>query len=98
LAAAARALQLAGGERLARRIGTAFGFEEVDIETGSTNGAAALVLGRQLSPRLYINYSIGLFESENVLRLRYRLTPNWSLEAQSGGTTSGGDIFYTIER
>src|SRR5690606_31330898 len=67
LAAAARALQLAGGERIARRIGAAFGFEEVDIETGSTNEAAALVLGRQLSPRLYINYSIGLFESENVL-------------------------------
>lgn len=97
LAAAARALQLAGGERLAQRIGAQFGFEEVEIETGTTQESAALVLGRRLSPRLYVNYSIGLFEPSNVLRLRYQLTPNWSLEAQSG-TSSGGDLLYTLER
>lgn len=97
LAAAARALQLVGGERLAQRIGAQFGIEEIEIETGTTTERAALVLGKQLSPRLYINYSIGLFEPENVLRLRYRLSPHWSLEAQSG-RSAGGDLFYMIER
>lgn len=97
LAAAARALRLAGGERLAQRIGASFGIEEVEIETGTTPESAALVLGKQLSPRLYINYSIGLFEPVNVLRLRYRLSPHWSLEAQSG-PAAGGDLIFTIER
>jgi translocation and assembly module TamB len=97
LATAARALKLAGGEQLARRIGSRFGIEEVDIETGSTNEAAALVLGKQLSPRLYINYSIGLFAPANVLHLKYKLGKHWSLEAQSGAQ-AGGDLIYTIER
>ena len=97
LAAAARALKLAGGERLAQRIGAVFGVEQVAIETGTTSEAAALVLGKQLSPRLYINYSIGLFTPENVLQLKYKLSQRWSLEAQSG-TRAGGDLIFTIEK
>ena len=57
----------------------------------------ALILGKHLSPRLYINYSIGLFDSASVFRLRYQLTRHWSVEAQSG-TATGGDILYSIER
>jgi len=55
------------------------------------------VLGKQLSPRLYINYSIGLFTPENVLQLKYKLSQRWSLEAQSG-TRAGGDLIFTIEK
>lgn len=97
LATAARALRLAGGERLAQRIGATFGIEDIGIEAGGTQQAAALVLGKQLSPRLYINYSIGLFTPENVLHLKYKLGQRWSLEAQSG-TQAGGDLIYTIEK
>jgi len=97
LAAAARALQLAGGERLARRIGAVFGVEEVQIETGAANESAALVLGKQLSPRLYINYSIGLFTPVNVAHLKYKLSQRWSLEAQSGAQ-AGGDLIFSIEK
>lgn len=65
--------------------------------TGATGESAALVLGRQLSPRLYINYSIGLFTPANVLHLKYKLGKHWSLEAQSG-VRAGGDLIYTIEK
>ena len=109
LAAAALALRLTGGDALAQRIGSAFGIEEVGIESGTTgttgttgNAAttgqsAALVLGKQLSPRLYINYSIGLFTPTNVAHLKYKLSQRWSLEAQSGAQ-AGGDLIFTIEK
>jgi len=97
LAAAARALKLAGGERLAQRLGQRFGIEEVDIEKSPGTDQAALVLGKHLSPRLYINYSIGLFESVNVFRIRYQLATHWILQAESGDR-KGGDLLYTIER
>jgi translocation and assembly module TamB len=98
LAGAARALRLSGGEQLAQRIGSRFGIEEVEIKNVEGTEQAALVLGKQLSPRLYINYSIGLFEQVNVFRIRYQLSKSWSVEAQSGTTTTGGDLLYTIER
>jgi len=115
LAAAALALRLTGGDALAQRIGSAFGIEEVGIEstttgTTSTSGttaatgtaattgqSAALVLGKQLSPRLYINYSIGLFTPTNVAHLKYKLSQRWSLEAQTGAQ-AGGDLIFTIEK
>lgn len=97
LASAATALKLAGGERLAERLAARFGIEEVGIESGDTSEEAALVLGKYLSPRLYINYSIGLFDQVNVLRLRYQLTTRWALQVESG-TYAGADLLYTIER
>lgn len=97
LAGAAAALQLSGGEFLAQRIGARFGIEEVSIEGGTENQDAALVLGRQLSPRLYVNYSIGLFEQVNVFRIRYKLSARWALQAESGPYT-GADLLFTIER
>lgn len=97
LAGAAAALRLTGGEFLAQRIGARFGIEEVSIEGGTEHQDAALVLGRQLSPRLYVNYSIGLFEQVNVFRIRYKLSARWALQAESG-PYSGADLLYTIER
>jgi translocation and assembly module TamB len=97
LAAAASALRLSGGERVAKWIGSRIGIEEVDITTGAINDQASLVLGKRLSPRLYVNYSIGLFERANVFRIQYRLSRYWMLEAQSGTNSAGGDLLYTIE-
>ncbi len=97
LASAATALKLSGGERIAENLAGRFGIEEVGIESGSTSDEASLVLGKHLSPRLYVNYSIGLFEQINVLRLRYRLSAHWALQVESG-TYAGADLLYTIER
>lgn len=97
LLGAVSALALTGGDMLARRIGSRFGFEEVAIQTGDTPEEAAFVVGRYLSPKLYVSYSVGLFEQINLLRLRYQLSRRWTVQTETG-TYSGGDLFYTIER
>ena len=97
LASAATALKLSGGEMLAERLAARFGIEEVGIESGATSENASLVLGKHLSPRLYVNYSIGLFEQINVLRLRYQLSTSWALQVESGAF-AGADLLYSIER
>jgi translocation and assembly module TamB len=58
---------------------------------------AALMLGRHLSPRLYVGYGIGIFQRFNVFRMRYLLTESWSLQAETG-LESSMDIFYSLER
>jgi translocation and assembly module TamB len=65
---------------------------------GNDNGDdAALVVGRYLSPKLYVSYGVGLMESLNSITLRYPLSKRWQLEAESG-EVHGADQFYTIER
>ncbi len=72
------------------------GIDEVEVEAGGPGEGSSIVLGRYLSPRLYVGYGIGLLEEANSVRMRYQLTELWSLEGRSG-TTSSADLLYTIE-
>ncbi len=96
---AALALGLKGGDFLAKRFKGKLGLDEVRIGTqsGEDTGQASLVLGKYLSPEIYVSYGIGLFEPIYTFRLRYRLSEKWALETESG-VESSGDLFYTIER
>jgi len=58
----------------------------------------SLVLGKYLSPRLYVSYGLGLFNRSSTLRLRYKLGKHWTLETESGTNADmGADLMYTIE-
>ncbi|MEM9058344.1 MAG: translocation/assembly module TamB domain-containing protein, partial [Pseudomonadota bacterium] len=55
------------------------------------------VIGKYLSPDLYVSFGLGLFDAVNALRIRYRVNNNWSI-AVSSGDESSSDIEYTLER
>jgi translocation and assembly module TamB len=97
MAKAALALGLAGGDSLARQLGDRFGFDEMRVESSNTGDQASLVVGRYLSPRLYVSYGVGLVESINKINLRYELSDRWRLEAESG-EYQGADLLFSIER
>ena len=97
MAQAALALGLSGGDQLARVIGDRFGLDEMRIESNDTGDQASLVLGRYLSPKLYVSYGVGLIGSFNTLNLRYQISERWQLKTESG-ENQGADLMYTIER
>ncbi|TVQ44286.1 MAG: hypothetical protein EA371_13615 [Gammaproteobacteria bacterium] len=97
LNSAANSLALSGGNLLAREIGGRLGFDEVGVAAGAEPGSASLVVGKYLGPRLFVSYGVGLFEAVNELRLRYRLSNRWTLEAASGEQSSA-DVIFTVER
>lgn len=96
MARAALALGLSGGDRLARSLGERFGLDEMRIETGENDTQTSLVMGRYLSPRLYVSYGIGLIESFNTLILRYQISNKLQLMGESGKQI-GADLIYTLE-
>ncbi|MGE0371068.1 MAG: translocation/assembly module TamB domain-containing protein [Gammaproteobacteria bacterium] len=96
---AATSLALVGGEALATRIGGLFNLTEVSIEAGEASTDTALVLGKSLSPRLYVRYIQGLVENTAAFQIRYRLSDKWTLETESGTRAgSGADLIYSFER
>lgn len=97
LARASTALGLSGGERLAQRIGSKLGLDEVSIEGKGDAGETSLALGKYLSPRLYVGYGLGLFDAANALTMRYTMTDNWVLQVLSGDQQYV-DLLYTLER
>ncbi|MEN8213318.1 MAG: translocation/assembly module TamB domain-containing protein [Pseudomonadota bacterium] len=64
---------------------------------GSTFGESSVALGRHLTPRLYVGYLLGLFESSSLLVMRYKLTKKLSLETTSSDEQSV-DLYYNIEK
>ena len=87
-----------GGGFLASQLGRRIGIEEVGVEsTVDSAGEAntALVLGKFLSPRLFISYGISLTESINTLKLRYTISDKWVFKTEAGENQSA-DLEYTI--
>lgn len=97
LLATAAALGYVADSPLVRQLRRGLGIEELRIESDTTRESVAVVLGRYLSPRLYVSYSVGLTENESAFRMRYKLGKNWTLETESG-TQSGADLQYVIEK
>ncbi|MEX1082242.1 MAG: translocation/assembly module TamB domain-containing protein [Halofilum sp. (in: g-proteobacteria)] len=93
VAAAAAAL---ASSRQGERLASEFGIDEVTVEDEAEGDGASLVLGRYLSPRLYVGYGIGLLEQADSVRVRYELSQRWTVESRSGATSSA-DLLYSIE-
>jgi translocation and assembly module TamB len=98
LANAATSLGLKGGNLLAKKLATRFGLESATFESSGGLDQTALVLGKYLSPRLYVSYGLGLFEPINTFRIRYILNKRYTLQAEDSGTGTGADILYVRER
>lgn len=85
-----------GGALLAGQVGHYIGLDEIAFETG-LDREASLVLGKFLSPRLYIGYGISLTDSVNTFKLRYTVGDRWVVRGEAGEEQSA-DIEYTIDR
>jgi len=94
-----------GGNFLAENIGENLGVDEFAIQSGSGEAGAAsnpadaaLVIGKYLSPKLYLSYGVGLFNPISVLRMRYDFTQSLKLVTESGSEGAGADLIYIFER
>jgi len=96
---AAQALGSAGGDLLAKRIGSQLGVDEIGVSSSDAlNGSSAFTVGKYLSPRLYLSYGVGLFEPGQVITLRYRLSKRWNFEAQNATDFSRASFNYRLEK
>jgi len=97
-----------GGAILAGQLGRYLGIDEISLETDTTSGTttdtggtpgseSSLVLGKFLSPRLYISYGISLSNAINTFKLRYTIGDRWVISGEAGQEASA-DVEYTIDR
>jgi len=96
---AAMALGVAGGTFLTEKFGDRLGLDEVkiDSELRESGEQAALVVGKYLSPKLYVSYGLGLFEPVTALRLRYSISENIKLVTETTESEEGGDLIFTFQ-
>ena len=82
---------LSAGGRFKDQLQEGFGLDSLEVT------AAGWMLGKYLTPDLYVSYTTKWMQSETQLKLRYNLNRLFTLEANSG-SQQGADIFYTLEK
>jgi len=92
---AAQSLAISGGGLLLGGIGTRLGLDEVAVEQDEED--ASVVIGKYLSPKLFVSYGISIVEAINTIKLRYSINERWSLKAEAGLEQSA-DVEFKIER
>lgn len=101
---AATALNIIGHELGFKEHG--LGLDELGIQTdpvydpatGGYTENTSLVLGKQISKKVFVSYGIGLLQPINTFRAKYQLNRHWSVQGESAGGDSGVDLLYTFER
>lgn len=71
---------------------------EIDPKTQESFQHTAFVLGKYLSPKFYVNYSLDLFDHTNTFKVRYLLNRFWTIQSVANTNNSGIDILYTVEK
>jgi translocation and assembly module TamB len=95
-ATAANELLAQGGAILAQELGSRIGLPDISLET-DLNNETSLVLGKYLSPRLYVSYGVGLTQQLNAIRLRYSLGDHWTIRTEAG-QIRGADLVFSVEK
>lgn len=100
LQSAALMMGLNQGESIGKALGKALGLDEVSVsqEPGADVTTASLLVGKYLTPELFVSYGIGLFEPVSTLNLRFALSSHWKLEGSAAATGSSADLVYEIQR
>jgi translocation and assembly module TamB len=93
---AAESLAVSGGALLLGNVGKRIGLDEVSVERGNANDTQ-VVLGKFLSPKLFVSYGVSVAEAINTIKLRYTLNSRWALKAEAGLAQSA-DVEFKIER
>lgn len=86
------------------------GLSELGVETEAnaydrtskkTTSKTSVVIGKYLSPSLYVGYSYGFMDKENTFRVRYKLWKGLYIQTEGSTTSSGGlggDLLYNFNK
>ena len=97
IAGALTKLGVKGSANLVEKIRHTTGLSTLEFDTGTDTTQTALLIGKYLTPQLYVQYVKRLFLETDSLQLHYDINENLKLEAESG-TSQGIDFIYQFER
>lgn len=97
ISASALALS-AGSGLLAQQLGVRLGLDSAGIVDTRALGGSTLLVGKQVSPRLFLSYGVSLIGSGQVLMLKYMIARGLNLSLESSKVETAGAINWHREK
>lgn len=85
-----------GMEIAARELGRRLGFEDISI-VQDEKGGSTVIIGRYLTPRLYVGYGADILEQISSLHVNYKLSSKWTLQTETSAASTGADMVFTLD-
>jgi autotransporter translocation and assembly factor TamB len=98
-------------EETLKKVQNSLGLTELNVESVNTfdpNNTHAnpqgivqtksVIVGKKLAPNLYLHSSIGSFDQQPIINLRYILSKHWSVQSEKSSIDTGADLLFSIER
>jgi translocation and assembly module TamB len=85
-----------GTNFIAQGVASELGIEQARIDVGTTLENTSVSLGTHLSPKLYVNAGVDVFQQNPSLTVRYILNRLFTVEAETS-RRNRVDLLYTIE-
>lgn len=82
---------------LTEEIGDRFGLDTIAITNTGDIDSSTLTIGKYLTPKVFVRYGVGLFDSFSKLAVDYMINDRLTLQAESGERQSI-DFTYRVER
>lgn len=97
LVGAITSLGINQGQGLTDQIQSQLGLDTFAINSRGDVNDSSLMLGKYITPRIFVRYAVGLFETENSLEIDYSVNDRVKLKATSG-QSQAIDLTYTVEQ
>tara|TARA_R100000988_G_scaffold98072_1_gene65950 strand:+ start:1696 stop:5430 length:3735 start_codon:yes stop_codon:yes gene_type:complete len=97
LVGAATSLGINQTQGIVTQIQDQLGLDTLSIDSRGDVSDSSLMLGKYITPRIFVRYAVGLFETESSLAVEYTVNDRVRLEATSGQSQSI-DLTYTVEQ
>ncbi|HWV16486.1 MAG TPA: translocation/assembly module TamB domain-containing protein [Cellvibrio sp.] len=95
--AAVSGMGVDGGPGIMSNVTSFFRLDEITIKEDKNLDQNALLIGKNITPRLMVRYIVGLLDQAFTLGMSYRITDKIRVDAESGKKQSV-DVIYKIER
>ncbi len=89
-------LSLAKSGRVVGKLGEAFGVSDLQLDTAGSGDDSQVTVSGYLTPKLQVQYGVGIFDSFGEFTVRYQLVKDLYLEAVSG-VNGAVDLLYQFE-
>mgnify|MGYP003630639599 CR=1 FL=1 len=93
---AATSLGISQSKGITNTLQNTFGMDVLNLQGGDSYEESSLVVGKYLTPDIFISYVQNLFTPAGSIQLDYTLSKSLGLKAQSGETQSI-DLLYRVE-
>jgi len=89
-------LSLAKSGKVVGQIGSAFGVQDLQLDTAGSGDDSQVTVSGYIAPNLQVKYGVGIFNSVGEFTVRYRLMTDLYVEAVSG-LDSAVDLLYQFQ-